>query len=169
MLARVSELRRRKNRAGQKQRFQAVEQSYLRETSRLSVKTGSSVKAIRAQERILALLFRNPDFLPFAEGTLMKEDFTDPVLRTLFAAVCEKIRAGERLDLGSFENLTNEETDRLVALCGGAQNTGTKKEFHDCLDVLKKEREARQRSAVNAGTLDNDAWLKLIQSNQKKS
>ena len=162
VLARVNDLRRRKKRTQDKQKLQATTQDYLRESSRRSIQTGSSVKALKAQERIIALLYANPDFYALAGPNLTAADFTDPVLRTLFLRISELIGENSSLDFSRFADLGDAEMSRLVDLCGQQTlQAGTKKEFTDCLNVLKTQ--AEHSSPVNAAALDGDDFRALFQ------
>ncbi|MBR3551924.1 MAG: DNA primase [Clostridia bacterium] len=165
VLARIRDLRRRRQRTQEKQKMQAITQDYLRETSRRSIRTGSGTRALKAQERIVALLYANPDFMSLAGASLTAQDFTDPALQALYLRICELIGQNSSLDFSRFADLGDEEMSRLVALCGQeTMQTGSKKEFTDCITVLKTQ--ASERENVNAAALDGDDFRALF---QKKS
>ncbi len=139
---RIGQLRRRKMNVRQKQKFSAIEQKTLTETNREALRTGKPIRVLKAEKRILSLLFRNPDFLPLLDGNIDIGDFSDETYKKLFTVLSEKIKNGDSLELGCFaETLSDSEMSALVSLVRSADGlTSTKKEFSDCINVILAEK-----------------------------
>lgn len=139
---RIGQLRRRKMNVRQKQKFSAIEQKTLTETNREALRTGKPIRVLKAEKRILSLLFRNPDFLPLLDGNIDIGDFSDETNKKLFTVLSEKIKNGDSLELGCFaETLSDSEMSALVSLVRSADGlTSTKKEFSDCINVILAEK-----------------------------
>ena len=159
---RIGQLRRRKMNVRQKQKFSAIEQKTLTETNREALRTGKPIRVLKAEKRILSLLFRNPDFLPLLDGNIDIGDFSDETNKKLFTVLSEKIKNGDSLELGCFaETLSDSEMSALVSLVRSADGlTSTKKEFSDCINVILAEK--NKDGKVLPGQMNDEEFSKAF-------
>lgn len=159
---RIGQLRRRKMNVRQKQKFSAIEQKTLTETNREALRTGKPIRVLKAEKRILSLLFRNPDFLPLLDGNIDIGDFSDETYKKLFTVLSEKIKNGDSLELGCFaETLSDSEMSALVSLVRSADGlTSTKKEFSDCINVILAEK--NKDGKVLPGQMNDEEFSKAF-------
>ena len=171
ILSRIGTLRKRRRIQEKNQRFKDVQQASMKEYARAAAQSGATAKAIHAEERILSLLYINPDFWPSVRETLSQEDFSDETNRRLFAALTERIEAQESLDLTHLSDaLSQEEVSKLYGLCKRSEKLpGSKKELADCVRVLKEERQNKRGSAVDVSSMSDEEFLQAIRSTNRKS
>lgn len=165
---RIGQLRRRKMNVRQKQKFSAIEQKTLTETNREALRTGKPIRVLKAEKRILSLLFRNPDFLPLLDGKIDTGDFSDETNKKLFTVLSEKIKNGDSLELGCFaETLSDSEMSALVSLVRSADGlTSTKKEFSDCINVILAEK--NKDGKVLPGQMNDEEFSKAFDKFKSK-
>ena len=170
ILSRTNVLRKRRQTYEKNQRLKDVQQSSMKELSRAALQDRTTVRALQAEQRILALLYANPDFWPSVRETLTPEAFSDPVLRRIFAVLTEQIEAQESLDLTHLSaSLSQEEISRFSGICKKNERLpGSKKELADCVQVLRDERLAHEQSKLDVGHMNDDDFLQAIRDTQKK-
>ena len=170
LLSRINALRKRRQVLEKTQRMKEIQQTSMKDLSRTAVQDGTTVKALHAEQRILALLFANPDFWPSVRDTLKSEDFSDPLHRRLFEVLTMQIEAQESLDLTHLSaSLSQEEISRLSGICKKNERLpGSKKELADCVRVLQDERQSKKQSAADVGSMSDEEFLAAIRSAQKK-
>lgn len=100
-------------------------------------------RAANAEEGLLAVLMRNPDFYERVAERIRPEQFVTSFNRKLFEKMGERLRAGLLLDvtlLGA--EVTGEELGRIVEITTkGEQRSNTIEECQRCIDVILEERE----------------------------
>ncbi|MGN1195660.1 MAG: DNA primase [Acutalibacteraceae bacterium] len=164
---RIGQLRRRKINTRQKQKFTAIEQKTITETNREAMKSGQTIREIKAQKRIISSLFQNPDFISMLDGKIDESDFSDETVKKIFTTLTQKIRNGESLELNCFaETLSDSEMSVFVGLVRSADNlTSTKKEFSDCINVILAEK--NKDGKVLPGQMNDDEFMKAIERFKK--
>ena len=169
--ARIRAIRQRRFRQNQNRAAQQSSQTNRPAGTRSLASSGGSVRALKAQKRVLSLLYFNPDFLPAVRDRLTEESFPDPTCRRVYSVLRARIEEGGSLDFGVFSGeLSNEELSLLVGVCKTDEGLpGSKAELNDCIAVLESEREKQKRRAVQAGTLDDASFAALFQPNKKKN
>lgn len=168
IITRISQLKRRQQNVKRKDSFQKLQQSSMTRFSRETVQSGSGLRSIKAQERIISLLMKNPDFLPMTSGRISGEDFTVAVNRKLFELISEKIQKSESLDLSCFaDSLDNDEMSALVKLSRiGDELADTKKEFDDCINAIITEKNKTNENNISVSQLSDEDFIKLFQKKQ---
>ncbi|MCM1364088.1 MAG: DNA primase [Faecalibacterium sp.] len=165
IMTRISQIRRRQQNNKQRESFQKIQQNSMTRVSRESMQSGSGLRSIRAQERIIALLVKNPDFLPMTNGKIESDDFTVAVNKKLFRLIAEKIKNGDSLDLTCFaDSLDNDEMSELVRLTRmGDELADTKKEFSDCINVMLDEKNKTEGTNLSVSQMSDEDFIKLFQ------
>lgn len=124
-------------------------------------------RASKAEETLLALLLRNPDFWERIKNEVSPDDFQTSFNRRIFKSLIEKIENGEAVDVSAFsEDFLPEETGRISFLFNrGDMVSNTEQECRDCIKVLKEE-QLKQVSDVSQ--MDDDDFAKLFKDLAKK-
>lgn len=165
---RIGQLKRKRMNVERKRKFSELEQKAVSQARNEAMKSGTTVRVLKAQKRLLALLFNNPDFLPLSEGKITQEDFSDGICGTLYRLISEKIRNGDSLELSCFaEMLGDSEMSTLVGIIRSADGlTSTKKEYSDCINVILEEKNKEKN--VSAGQMNDEEFMKAIAELNKK-
>ena len=165
---RIGQLKRKRMNVERKRKFSELEQKAVSQARNEAMKSGTTVRVLKAQKRLLALLFGNPDFLPLSEGKITQEDFPDGICGTLYRLISDKIKNGESLELGCFaEMLGDSEMSTLVGIIRSADGlTSTKKEYSDCINVILEEKNKEKN--VSPGQMDDGEFAKAIAELNKK-
>ena len=138
---------------------------------RRTAANGGSVRAQKAQKRILSLLYFNPDFLPLVRDTVGAQAFSDPMCKQIYTVLQARIEEGGSLDFSVFSgDLSNEELGLFVGICKADETLpGTKAELNDCIATLQSEQEKQSKAVLQAGTLDDASFAALFQPNKSKN
>lgn len=165
---RIGQLKRKRMNVERKRKFSELEQKAVSQARNEAMKSGTTVRVLKAQKRLLALLFGNPDFLPLSEGKITQKDFPDGICGTLYRLISDKIKNGESLELGCFaEMLGDSEMSTLVGIIRSADGlTSTKKEYSDCINVILEEKNKEKN--VSPGQMDDGEFAKAIAELNKK-
>ena len=165
---RIGQLKRKRMNVERKRKFSELEQKAVSQARNEAMKSGTTVRVLKAQKRLLALLFGNPDFLPLSEGKITQEDFPDGICGTLYRLISDKIKNGESLELGCFaEMLGDSEMSTLVGIIRSADGlTSTKKEYSDCINVILEEKNKEKN--VSAGQMNDEEFSKAMAEFKKK-
>lgn len=165
---RIGQLRRRKMNTRQKQKFTAIAQKTISETNREVLKSGQTIREIKAQKRILSSLYQNPDFISMLDGKIDENDFPDGTVRKLFTVLTDKIKNGESLELNCFaETLSDGEMSEFVGIVRSADGlNSSKKEFSDCINVICTEK--NKDGKVSAAQMNDEEFSKAFDAFKAK-
>ena len=164
ILSRIEVLKKRISFNQRQNKFKNIQREAVSIQTKETVQSGTSLKAVKAQKRIIASLMRNPDFLSLTQGRLGIEDFTVSYCARLFEVLKRKIEAGESLEYSAMAGeLTPDEMSALVGLCKKNEELpATKKEFIDCVGVLEEEKAEKKRRSIDPSSLDGEDFLSLF-------
>lgn len=165
---RIGQLRRRKMNTRQRQKFTAIAQKTISETNREVLKSGQTIREIKAQKRILSSLYQNPDFISMLDGKIDENDFPDGTVRKLFTVLTDKIKNGESLELNCFaETLSDSEMSEFVGIVRSADGlNSSKKEFSDCINVICTEK--NKDGKVSAAQMNDEEFSKAFDAFKAK-
>ena len=127
--------------------------------------------AARAEENLIVLLYRNPDFLAAVDKLIRAEDFFTAFNRRLFEAVRDEvIQKGEAglETLGA--RFTADEMGKITALIMTRKVSDTVEEVRDCCDTIQKERLAKEVSGAaksNAAEIFEEIRQKKLETKNK--
>lgn len=169
ILTRIEVLRKKRSTAKEKEKFTKIAQQSVSQAVRETVLGQTSLRSVNAQKRIIAILMKNPDFLPLAENALSEKDFSVGNTGRIFALLSRKIKECESIEIGFLAgDLSDEEMNTLMSII--KRNEGlpaTKKEFCDCVDAIIEEKQKEQSKSVDASSLDDEQFRKLFNKSNK--
>ena len=152
----------RKNaRSKKRAEYKKVVNDSIRDNAKISYDSGSSVKKLKAEERLIFLLIKYPDCYKILNG-FSPDQLTQGFTRKIFDLVCENISNGTSIDLINFgDKLSVDETGRFSGiLARGRESADPKREFTDCLGVITSEYGKKNEKA--ASVLDDDEFRKAF-------
>lgn len=126
------------------------------------------MRAAGAEEGVLAILMRNPDYLDFVKERLSPEDFVTPFHRRVYEGVVKVLEEGRAFELSLLGGgFTPEEMGRIA----GMQNKVVSQEkaaeaLTDCIRVILEEKE--KLDAGKAGEMPDGEWEAQLQRLREK-
>lgn len=167
--ARINQLKKQKAYSSQRKKYEEIQRDSLSKMSKLRISTNTSVKSVRAQERIVTLIFENPDFYRAVKERLSSDFFSVPVLERIYKAVSQRIEENASLDLTALSaSLSDGEMSEFVRLSKqGERFSGTKKELLDCIDVVESEKEREKAQSLDVSLLNDEDYAALFKKKKQ--
>lgn len=167
--ARINQLKKQKAYSSQRKKYEEIQRDSLSKMSKLRISTNTSVKSVRAQERIVTLIFENPDFYRTVKEKLSADFFSVPVLERIYKAVSQRIEENASLDLTALSaSLSDGELSEFVRLSKqGERFSGTKKELLDCIDVVESEKEREKAQSLDVSLLNDEDYAALFKKKKQ--
>lgn len=130
--------------------FKKAVNDSLRENTKLSSDFGVSSKSVKAADRLIYLLIKYPDCAKHL-GDFNIASLPQGYYQKVFKLTVEHIENGYDNDLIRFsEKLTNDELGRLSGIIArGEPSVEPKKEFFDCIKIIKDEDETKNKKSAN--------------------
>ena len=145
ILSDIGYLLRRRKGASEKRRLRdelALAQGFR---DRQNPEKNRNLKAARAEEALILLLYKNPDFLERMDGMVSPGDFITSFNKKVYEAVRLQILSTGGADLSRLgESLTPDEISAIAKLDMTRQVSNTLEEAKDCAKVLLEEKNMRQ-------------------------
>ena len=128
-----------------------------------------NVRAVKAEEIILATLLKHPDYLKRLSGFLSAETFVTEYGRRFFTDIAERINSGRSLELYSFgESNENEEMAYLsYLLAKGESLANSVEECRQCAATLIEEK--GKKNAPDIKGLSSDEYLQLFKNKRRNN
>lgn len=167
--ARINQLKKQKAYSSQRKKYEEIQRDSLSKMSKLRISTNTSVKSVRAQERIVTLIFENPDFYRAVKERLSENFFSVPVLERIYKAVSQRIEENASLDLTALcASLSDGELSEFVRLSKqGERFSGTKKELLDCIEVVESEKEKEKAQSLDVSLLNDEDYAALFKKKKQ--
>lgn len=101
-----------------------------------------NLRAANAEEGLIAVLLKNPDFMGRVNGIVSAEDFTTSFNRRVFEVIAERQESGKSLDLTALNSdFSSEEIGRIAEIVSkGAARANTLDECVVCAKIMKEEK-----------------------------
>lgn len=135
---------------------------------KLNPERAQHMRAAASEEKLIALLFKNPDYLDGLLEKIKPDDFVTAFNRGLFEKVCNLIQTGATPSLSLLAGaLTDEEMARLSAmLAGSEQMTFTKQQAFDYIGVIFEEK--KKLTANDIANMDDGRLQDFIEDLRRK-
>ncbi len=127
-----------------------------------------NVRAVKAEEIILATLLKHPDYLRKLAGNIDENMFVTEFNKRYFRDISDRIKSGRSLELSAFnENSDNEEMAYLSYLLTKTdQLANSVAECHQCIKTLIEEKNKKQIPDI--GKLSSEEYLDLFRKKREK-
>ena len=133
----------------------------IRNNTKMSFESDSTVKKIKAEERLLYLLLKYPDCAKLL-GDFDSSYLSSGFIKKCFAIALEKIYSGADTDLMNFgDAFTMEESGRFTKIVAtGNESVNPKAEFTDCLNAISGE--YSKKHSKSASSMSDDEFRKFF-------
>ena len=161
--AQLDEYNARRRRNGRNREFKKIIDTDMRQTMKESYDSSASAVMLKAEQRIIGMLLTHPDCIKLCDG-LTSEMLSEGFYRKAYDTITHRINENMSLDLIVFnEGFSDDEMSKLTKIIHSTQNSANpKQEFLDCVNVVKREYEKRNK--VNAAALDDDAFRNMFKN-----
>ncbi|MEG0272033.1 MAG: DNA primase [Hydrogenoanaerobacterium sp.] len=137
---------------------------------KINPERGRNLRAALAEERLIAILFKNPDYCRYIREKLPPEAFVTTFNRRVYELICARITLNKNLDMGIFGELfTDDEIGRISGFIAAANEQNYTCEEAD--DYIKAILECEtQKTNSDIGKMENTDWQEYIKkiSDKKK-
>ena len=134
---------------------------------RINPQKGRYLKAANAEETLIVLLYKNPDFQKDIDKIIKPEDFLTEFNRRVYSAQRDIILSGGQPDLSLMGAMfTPEETGRITKMLVMRPVSNTIEEARDCANVILEEKMLRANENADALEIFNELKHKKLE--QKK-
>lgn len=128
------------------------------------------LKAAKAEEMLLSLLLKNPDYFKKLQGKLSADVFVTDYNKGIFEGFEQRIKSGRSLDISVLsEDSVNEEMGYFAYLLSISQNiANTSEQCEECIKVLLQEKNKKKLPEI--GSMSDDefrAMFAAIRQNKK--
>ncbi len=168
--ARINQIKRNSAYKSEKKKYETIQRESLERMSKMRLKTDTAPKAVKAQERIISLLWDNPQFFPLVRERLNEGSFTVPYLGRIYKALNARANENAPFELTYLSGeLSPQEMDTLVRLLKQSEGCfGTKKELLDCLSALENEAREKAEREVDVSKMSDEEFSAKFASLRKR-
>ena len=165
--ARINQIGRRKKYAEDKNKFKKIQQEAMRENTKAEIANDTGIKVIRAQEMLIAFLYKNPDYYRYIKDAISAEDFTVSDNKAIFAVLCERIREELSLEFTFFsERLTPEQMNAFMRIFRTNEDlVNSQKVCDDCINIIKNSKK-KSESKQSFDSISDEEYLRLFTEKQ---
>lgn len=144
----------------EKREFNRIVQENMRKTARETMATDTSLRKLRAEDRLISLLLRYPDCSRLCKD-FDPQWLTPGFAQRVFTLILQRLENGDGTELMDLrDRLTDDEMGRLSGIIArGGESADAKQEFSDCLQTIRAEQQKKQESAAE---LDDQAFRDLF-------
>lgn len=150
-----------KKSSDKRRQYKAIVDSAVRNDNQLSMQSDISVRQMKAEERILGLLFRYPDCSRLCVD-FDSQRLSAGFVRKAYNLLISRINDGLDTDLINFgDSLTSDEFGRMSGIIArNKESSNSKKEFSDCISIINYEYENNNKKS--SADLSNDEFRSLF-------
>lgn len=143
--------------------YKSIVQDNIKQNQKVSFENNASIKQIKAEERIIALLLRYPDCRELCND-FDADKFSSAFIKRVFSQIISRLNDALDVDLINFSGvLTNDELGRLSGIIARThESKNAKKEFADCLAIVIEEYE--KSNSTSSSAMSDDDFRKLFNS-----
>ncbi|MDE6469495.1 MAG: DNA primase [Eubacterium sp.] len=141
--------------------YKSIVQDNIKENQKASFDNNASIKQMKAEERIIALLLRYPDCRGLCSD-FDADKFSSAFIKRVFSQIISRLNDALDVDLINFSGiLTNDELGRLSGIIARTRESkDAKKEFSDCLAIVNEEYE--KSNTISSSAMSDDDFRKLF-------
>lgn len=141
--------------------YKSIVQDSIKENQKASFENHASIKQMKAEERIIALLLRYPDCRGLCTD-FDADKFSSGFIKRVFSQIISRLNDALDVDLINFSGiLTNEELGRLSGIIARTRESkDAKKEFSDCLAIVNEEYE--KSNGISSSAMSDDDFRRLF-------
>ncbi len=159
IIKKVNEIKQKNRRAVYKKEIREIIAPTYK-SSDINPEKRTKLRAVLAEEEILAVLIAHPDYLKRLEN-FTEEDFISPLNKRVFKVIAQKLETLGNFELALFgEEFSEEEIGYLSSLQNSKGPFANPKET--LMQDIKVLREEKEKTSAT-GDMDDDLWQKQMQ------
>ena len=152
---------RRKDRYRRKNEFSQLQKNISARDDRINPQHASNLRAVSAEENLIAFLVNNPDKLVYIHEKLRPEDFTTDFIRNLFDYFSVRIIKHQDPMTALSMDFTNDEQSKIVRIVNsGADLPRTQQALDEYINIILDEKAKPTESDIRNST--NDEFTNLF-------
>lgn len=158
----VDKTMRRKTKAKEKKDAKELKVFAVVPMDKVNPERGRNLGGALAEERLLAVLLKNPDYFAAISQKISPQDFVTEFNRRIFEIICERIQSNSSLDLSVFGSVLDDaQMGRVAGLLAGASGqSNTKEETDDYIKTIKESK--LQKTEKDIAEMNDSSWSKYI-------
>lgn len=158
----VDKTMRRKTKAKEKKDAKELKVFAVVPMDKVNPERGRNLGGALAEERLLAVLLKNPDYFAAISQKISPQDFVTEFNRRIFEIICERIQSNSSLDLSVFGSVLDDaQMGRVAGLLAGASGqSNTKEETDDYIKTIKESK--LQKTDKDIAEMNDSSWSKYI-------
>lgn len=146
---------RRKERSRRKKEFSQLQKDLSARDDRVNTQHAANLRAVSAEENLIAFLVRNPDKLTYIHEKIRSEDFTTDFNRKLFEYFSERIiNHMEPLNALSSDFTADEQSKIVRMINAGAELPSTIRALDEYIGVILDEKAKPSEDDIRNSTKD---------------
>ena len=146
---------RRKDRYRRKNEFSQLQKNISARDDRINPQHASNLRAVSAEENLIAFLVNNPDKLVYIHEKLRPEDFTTDFNRNLFEYFSVRIIKHQEPMTALSMDFTNDEQAKIVRIVNsGADMPRTQQALDEYINIILDEKAKPTESDIRNSTHD---------------
>lgn len=158
----VDKTMRRKTKAKEKKDAKELKVFASVPMDKVNPERGRNLKGALAEERLLAILLKNPDYYASISQKISPQDFVTDFNRRIFEIICQRIQSNSSLDLSVFGSVLDDaQMGRVAGLLASASGqSNTKEETDDYIKTIKESK--LQKTDKDIAEMNDSSWSKYI-------
>ena len=113
-----------------------------RREDRINIEKPRNMRAANAEEGLISVLMRNPDFIKSVSKVVLSEDFVTAFNRKLYDVIVKRQSEGNSIDFITLNSdFSSEEMERIAEIASkGAERANTLEECAVCAEIMRQEK-----------------------------
>ena len=131
--------------------------NYNFDFNKLNNKNKDQIKSVVAENKIITILLKNPDFYKIAMLNLSPESFSDDINKKIYNIIIKRLEENLSIDITCLSNIIDEESIKKIAylLATDLDINFSKQDFIDYIKVLENNKLNTNFSQMNEDQLKN--------------
>ena len=165
--AQLEDYSKKNKRKQERSMYKTIVQDSVKQNRKLSFENNTSIKQMKAEERIVGLLMRYPYCKELCKDFDV-EKFSSSFIKRIFAQIISRLDDELDVDLINFSGvLTNDELSNLSGIVARTQESkNAKKEFSDCLSIVTEKYD--KSNGVSSSDMSDDEFRELFNNKVNK-
>jgi len=162
VLSQVNYMIRRKAKSKEKKDAKELKVFAATPMDKVNPERGRHLKAALAEERLIAILFKNPDYCAYIKQKLTLQDFVTEFNRRVFEMICLRIENNQMLDIGMFgSEFDDAQMGRIAGFIASSNGQNyTKEETDDYIQTILESK--LQKTDKDVAEMNDKNWSKYI-------
>lgn len=162
VLSQVNYMIRRKAKSKEKKDAKELKVFAATPMDKVNPERGRHLKAALAEERLIAILFKNPDYCAYIKQKLTLQDFVTEFNRRVFEMICLRIENNQMLDIGMFgSEFDDAQMGRIAGFIASSNGQNyTKEETDDYIQTILESK--LQKNDKDVAEMNDKNWSKYI-------